>query len=225
MLGYQPCASGQRRKRSTQFIRIGGSSSWNQGLKISIKSILGVTLIATMLAGCATMAATNQGENQSGQASREGNAQTLGRSSRITICMLRRQTTPINLDGPITQEVMKKSGVHWDKSRSATEGDLAQQINLKLVAGDFPGRRLFCPSDSLVWSRLIDEKKLLPLDEYFNNAAELSESGQNRQAHNRLLAGKRRAYLLRAFGIRAGHRRTVRLAGQCAGLMDSGARC
>ncbi|ACT01630.1 extracellular solute-binding protein [Paenibacillus sp. JDR-2] len=80
-------------------------------------------------------------------------------------------TTPINLDGPITQEVMKRTGVQWDKVEIGNGGDLSQQINLKLAGGSFPDA-IILPSDSLVWSRLINEKKLLPLDDYFNKPEE-----------------------------------------------------
>ena len=139
----------------------------NQGWKFSGKWILGATLIATMLAGCANDGGENQGENQSGQASREGNAETSAEPTNYNL-YAPAVTTPINLDGPITQEVMKQSGIHWDKVEIGNGGDLSQQINLKLAAGTFPDA-IILPSDSLVWSRLINEKKLLPLDDYFND--------------------------------------------------------
>ncbi|MFD0715639.1 extracellular solute-binding protein [Paenibacillus sp. GCM10027626] len=81
------------------------------------------------------------------------------------------QTTPINLDGAVTKAVMEKMGVVWDKVEIGNGGDVAQQINLKLVGGDLPDA-IILNADHIMWSRLIDEKRLLPLDKYFDNAEE-----------------------------------------------------
>jgi ABC-type sugar transport system, periplasmic component len=127
-------------------------------------STLSFVVAATVFAGCANKdngaGQTNDGEN--GKASEEQTHYTLYAPT---------QTTPVNLDGRITQEIMKNSGLNWDKVEIGNGGDLAQQVNLKLVGGDFPDA-IILPADSLMWSRLIDEDKLLPLDDYFNKAEE-----------------------------------------------------
>ena len=136
--------------------------------KVGTKSLLSLTLAAALLAGCASKGTETQRE--SGGESPSSNSPVAESPTHYKL-YAPAMTTPINLDGPITQEVMKRSGINWDKVEIGNGADLSQQINLKLVAGDFPDA-IMLPSDSLVWSRLIDEKKLLPLDDYFDNAAE-----------------------------------------------------
>lgn len=77
------------------------------------------------------------------------------------------QTTPINLNGPITKEIMDNMGFNWEKVEIGNGSDIAQQVNLKLVGGNFPDVILLAP-DSPIWSRLIDEDRVLALDDYFN---------------------------------------------------------
>lgn len=129
-------------------------------LKKNTNLALALALVAALFAGCTGK------ETSTGNDSKEQN-------SGVTQYTLYAptQTTPINLDGRITKEIMEKSGVHWGKVEIGNGGDVTQQINLKLVAGDFPDA-VILPSDSLMWARLIDEKKLLPLDNYFENATE-----------------------------------------------------
>ncbi|SFT15916.1 hypothetical protein [Paenibacillus sp. BC26] len=136
--------------------------------KKSIISALALTLVAGVSAACSNK--TNNSAISTGNESQnESNAADSGELTHYTL-YAPTQTTPINLDGRITKEVMAKSGVNWDKVEIGNGGDVAQQINLKLVGGDFPDS-IILPADSLIWSRLIDEKKLLPLDSYFDNAA------------------------------------------------------
>ncbi|WP_219837188.1 extracellular solute-binding protein [Paenibacillus sp. R14(2021)] len=141
------------------------------GWKYSSKLVLGTTLVGVLLAGCSGKnnenGKANENENVGGQTSQNEGAASTGEQLSYSL-YAPAMTTPINLDGPITQEVMKKSGLHWDKVEIGNGGDLSQQINLKLAAGSFPDA-IILPSDSLVWSRLINEKKLLPLDDYFTN--------------------------------------------------------
>ncbi|GLX66716.1 extracellular solute-binding protein [Paenibacillus glycanilyticus] len=120
-----------------------------------------VMLNALLAAGCTI--SNNSNGSPSEQSSEATNSAQETHYSLYAPAM----TTPINLDGPITQEVMKQSGVHWDKVEIGNGGDLSQQINLKLAGGSLSDA-IILPSDSLVWSRLINEKKLLPLDDYFN---------------------------------------------------------
>lgn len=136
--------------------------------KNSAKAALAGMLAATLLAACTSPGNTvKPSDGASGQTDGSGSgAKPTSTYSLYAPAM----TTPINLDGEITQEVMKKSGITWDKVEIGNGGDLTQQINLKLVGGNFPDAILL-PSDNLVWSRLIHEKKLLPLDDYFNDAA------------------------------------------------------
>jgi putative aldouronate transport system substrate-binding protein len=146
---------------------IRGKFGMGNSLKKSMISALALTLVVALLAGCTGK------ENNSKAGNDSKNQNSAAPSQELTHYTLYAptQTTPINLDGRITMEVMEKSGVHWDKVEIGNGGDVAQQINLKLVAGDFPDA-VILPADSLMWSRLIDEKKLLPLDEYFDNAAD-----------------------------------------------------
>jgi len=130
---------------------------WRTGAK----SALAATLAAVMLAGCSSAKPTDDptGESDNSGSSKAPSTYTLYAPS---------MTTPINLDGEVTQEVMKKSGITWDKVEIGNGSDVTQQINLKLVGGDFPDA-IMLPPDSPAWSRLIHEKKLLPLDDYFND--------------------------------------------------------
>lgn len=132
-----------------------------------MKATGAVVLALALLAGCSN----GNGGSKATSGASASNAGTDAANAQPTHYTLYApaMTTPINLDGPVTQEVMKRSGLNWDKVEIGNGADLSQQINLKLVAGDFPDA-IMLPSDSLVWSRLVDEKKLLPLDDYFNNA-------------------------------------------------------
>ncbi|QHT62991.1 hypothetical protein GXP70_25515 [Paenibacillus lycopersici] len=135
--------------------------------KKSMLSVLALTMVAGLTAGCGGK------DNDSGTAgNKAGQEDSAGAAAKQTHYTLYAptMTTPVNLDGPITQEVMAKSGVHWDKVEVGNGGDVTQQINLKLVGGEFPDA-IILPSDSLIWSRLINEKKLMPLDDYFEDAA------------------------------------------------------
>ena len=78
-------------------------------------------------------------------------------------------TTPINLDGPITQEIMKKSGIIWDKVEIGNGSDVAQQVNLKIASGTLSDV-ITLNGSSVVWSRLINSQLLIPLDTYFDDA-------------------------------------------------------
>ncbi|MFS0725128.1 extracellular solute-binding protein [Paenibacillus sp. 1P07SE] len=118
-----------------------------------------VVMTAVALAAC-----TNQGSSTEGS---QGETETPPSYSLYVPAL----TTPVNLDGRITQEVMQRSGVQWENVEIGNGGDLAQQINLKLVGGSFPDA-IVLPSDSVLWSRLIDENRLLPLDDYFENESE-----------------------------------------------------
>lgn len=77
-------------------------------------------------------------------------------------------TTPINLDGVVTQEVMANSGIVWDQVEIGTGGDVTQQVNLKIAGGDLPDA-ITMTSTNVLWGRLINENRLIPLDEYFND--------------------------------------------------------
>lgn len=134
-----------------------------QAWKAGAKSAFAVTMAVMLFSGC-----TGTGSNTKPTNSQSDNSGNTGQTSSSYSLYAPAMTTPINLDGPITQEVMKQSGVTWDKVEIGNGGDLTQQINLKLVGGDFPDA-IMLPSDNLVWSRLIHEKKLLPLDDYFND--------------------------------------------------------
>ncbi|UVI30452.1 extracellular solute-binding protein [Paenibacillus spongiae] len=139
------------------------------GIRLSkgIKTALALTLTAALFTGCANRESESPGNSSNSKpASKESSAGS-GHYSLYAPT----QTTPINLDGRITKVVMEKSGIRWNKVEIGNGGDVAQQINLKLVSGDFPDA-IILPADSLMWSRLIDEKKLLPLDDYFDNAAD-----------------------------------------------------
>lgn len=138
-----------------------------RGWKIGAKAALAVALTAALLAGC-TGKSDGKQPASSGQTAQSPSAAASEKPTNYTL-YAPAMTTPVNLDGAITQEVMRRSGITWENVEIGNGGDLSQQINLKLVAGDFPDA-IMLPSDSLVWSRLIDEKKLLPLDDYFNNA-------------------------------------------------------
>lgn len=81
------------------------------------------------------------------------------------------QTTPIDLNGPVTKEVLAKMGIEFEKIEIGNGSDIAQQVNLKLVGGSFPNAIILSP-ESPIWSRLIDEDRLLPLDDYFNQPDE-----------------------------------------------------
>jgi len=134
-----------------------------------ITTALALTLAAALFTGCAKGNDSQTPSAGSGNSQQAG-AEPSGEVSHYTL-YAPTQTTPINLDGKITKEIMKKSGINWDKVEIGNGGDVAQQINLKLVSGDFPDA-IMLPADSLMWSRLIDEKKLLPLDDYFDNTAD-----------------------------------------------------
>lgn len=129
-------------------------------------SVAAVTMLAALTTGCGT----NGNNSNTAEGNKQDAAAGTAKETHYTL-YAPTQTTPINLDGPITKEVMEKSGVHWDKVEIGNGGDVTQQINLKLVGGDFPDA-IILPSDSLIWSRLVSEKKLLPLDKYFDDAAD-----------------------------------------------------
>ncbi|WP_128655467.1 extracellular solute-binding protein [Paenibacillus sp. 598K] len=119
-----------------------------------------LVLTATALAAC-----TN---NQAGNKEKEQEGTTVASTYTLYAPAM---TTPINLDGRITQEVMKRSGVQWESVEIGNGGDIAQQMNLKLVGGSFPDA-IILPTDSVLWSRLVDEKRLLPLDDYFDRESD-----------------------------------------------------
>jgi len=77
-------------------------------------------------------------------------------------------TTPINLDGVVTQEVMKASGIVWDKVEIGTGADVTQQVNLKLAGGALSDA-ITMSGGNVLWALLINQKKLIPLDKYFND--------------------------------------------------------
>lgn len=79
------------------------------------------------------------------------------------------QTTPINLDGPVTKEIMARSGITWEKVEIGNGSDIAQQVNLKLVGNDFPDA-IVLGAESPIWSKLIEEERVLALDDYFEQA-------------------------------------------------------
>lgn len=81
------------------------------------------------------------------------------------------KTVPINLNGEITKEIMNRAGIVWDKVEIGNGGDITQQINLKLASGNLSDA-ITLGSGDLNWSRLISEKKLIPLDKYFDNPEE-----------------------------------------------------
>src|SRR4029453_6065741 len=139
------------------------------GWRISVKTVLTVTLAAALVAGCTNK--DNEIKPTNGEAGKNSGSAAVTEQLTNYNLYAPAMTPPINLDGPITQEVMKRSGVNWDKVEIGNGGDLSQQINLKLVAGGFPDA-IILPSDSLIWSHLISEKKLLSLDDYFNNPEE-----------------------------------------------------
>jgi putative aldouronate transport system substrate-binding protein len=139
------------------------------GWRISVKTVLTVTLAAALVAGCTNK--DNEIKPTNGETGKNSGSAAVTEQLTHYNLYAPAMTTPINLNGPITQEVMKRSGVNWDKVEIGNGGDLSQQINLKLVAGGFPDA-IILPSDSLIWSHLISEKKLLSLDDYFNNPEE-----------------------------------------------------
>lgn len=77
-------------------------------------------------------------------------------------------TTPINLDGPGTKEIMQKSGIVWDKVEVGNGSDVAQQVNLKLASGSLADA-ITLSASSEIWARLIKAEKLIPLDKYFED--------------------------------------------------------
>ena len=79
-------------------------------------------------------------------------------------------TTPIDLEGPITKEIMKESGIIWDEVSIGNGSDVAQQVNLKLASGNLSDA-ITLNGASVVWSRLINSKQLIPLDKYFEDEA------------------------------------------------------
>ncbi|AZN43324.1 type 2 periplasmic-binding domain-containing protein [Paenibacillus albus] len=137
----------------------------NNRWKKSMISAAAVTMIAVLATGCGS----NGNNSNTAEGNKQGSSAGTAKETHYTL-YAPTQTTPINLDGSITKEVMEKSGVHFDKVEIGNGGDVTQQINLKLVGGDFPDA-IILPSDSLIWSRLVSEKKLLPLDKYFEDAA------------------------------------------------------
>jgi ABC-type glycerol-3-phosphate transport system substrate-binding protein len=77
-------------------------------------------------------------------------------------------TTPINLEGIATKEIMKKAGIVWTKVEIGNGGDVAQQVNLKLASGNLADA-ITLNGSSVLWSRLIKEKKVIQLDKYFTD--------------------------------------------------------
>jgi putative aldouronate transport system substrate-binding protein len=77
-------------------------------------------------------------------------------------------TTPIDLNGSITKEIMKKSGITWDKVEIGNGSDAAQQVNLKLASGSLADA-ITLSGSSVVWSALIKAQKVIPLDKYFDD--------------------------------------------------------
>ena len=79
--------------------------------------------------------------------------------------------TPVNLDGIVTQEVMKQSGINWTEVQMGSGVDTTEQINLKIVSGDFSNIDAFmCPMTDTIWGRIVEEGIMTPLDDYFNDA-------------------------------------------------------
>ncbi|WP_372632764.1 hypothetical protein [Cohnella sp.] len=136
------------------------------GIKFKKSAITTLSLVLT-----ASLVAACSGKDGVSPSASEGGKESAAAQQPKYSLYAPALTTPVNLEGQITQEVMKRSGITWDKVEIGNGGDLTQQINLKLVASEFPDA-IILPSDSLIWSRLIDEDKLLPLDEYFENEAE-----------------------------------------------------
>lgn len=112
------------------------------------------------------VACSNQGQNGGTDTTGSGNAALSSYSLYVPGL-----TTPVNLDGRITQEVMRRSGIQWESVEIGNGGDITQQLNLKLVGGHFPDA-IVLPSDSVLWSRMIEEERLMPLDAYFENESE-----------------------------------------------------
>ncbi|WP_391572904.1 extracellular solute-binding protein [Cohnella sp.] len=139
------------------------------------KTAFAMTLSATLFVGCTNKdneATSTPSPTSSGGAATESASKTpAGEEINGFTLYNPILTTPINLDGEITKMIMEKSGVRWDKVEIGNGSDIAQQINLKLVSGEFPDA-IILDAENAMWSRLIKEQKLLPLDKYFDNAAE-----------------------------------------------------
>jgi len=130
-----------------------------------------LTLAAAVMAGCTTKDNSPPAANDGNKpATQEKDNKPESSQAKFTLYHPL-QTTPINLDGPITKEILEKTGINWEKVEIGNGSDIAQQINLKLVGGSFPDA-IILDAENLMWSRLIEEKRLLPLDDYFNNPEE-----------------------------------------------------
>jgi putative aldouronate transport system substrate-binding protein len=79
-------------------------------------------------------------------------------------------TTPVNLDGVITKEVMRQSGIVWDKVETGNGSSESEQVNLKLAGGTLPDA-IVLGGDSIIWPRLVKEKRLIALDSYYKDKA------------------------------------------------------
>ncbi len=130
-------------------------------------------MFSLLAAGCGTGGNTNTSAETASEASSNtastGSAPSVADGSNHFTLYYPETTTPIDLDGSITKEVMQESGILWDKVEIGNGSDVAQQVNLKLASGTLSDA-ITLNGSSVVWSRLINSNKLIPLDKYFEDA-------------------------------------------------------
>lgn len=115
----------------------------------------------------ATTSAATTGESTTTAATTTESTTAASGNNRFTL-YFPEMTTPINLDGIVTQELMQKTGIIWDAVEVGSGADVAQQLNLKLAGGDIADA-LTLSGNSVLWARLINEKWVIPLDKYFDD--------------------------------------------------------
>lgn len=138
-----------------------------------MKRVLSINLVCFMilsllLSGCSGKENVNTNPSTSKSTTAQQTSTPTEGSNHFTL-YFPGTTTPINLDGAGTKEIMEKSGIVWDKVEIGNGSDVSQQVNLKLASGSLLDA-ITLSAKSEIWARLINTQKLIPLDKYFEDA-------------------------------------------------------